>query len=65
MNPTPPPSEAGLKPGDVIHEINRKPVKNAEEAVVACEKPADKRTLVRVWSHGGSRYVVVDESKAG
>jgi serine protease Do len=57
--------EAGLRPGDVITEINRKPVRNAEQAVVACEKPADKRTLVRVWSHGGSRYVVVDETKAG
>ena len=57
--------EAGLRPGDVITEINRKPVKNAEQAVVACEKPADKQTLVRVWSHGGSRYVVVDETKAG
>jgi len=26
-------AEAGLKPGDVIQEINRKPVKTAEEAV--------------------------------
>ena len=26
-------AEAGLQPGDVIQEINRKPVKNAEEAV--------------------------------
>ena len=56
--------EAGLRPGDVITEINRKPVKNAEQAVAACEKPADKQTLVRVWSHGGSRYVVVNETKA-
>jgi serine protease Do len=56
--------EAGLRGGDVIIEINRKPVKNAEQAVAACEKPADKQTLVKVWSHGGSRYVVVDETKA-
>jgi serine protease Do len=56
--------EAGLRSGDVITEINRKPVKNAEQAVAACEKPADKQTLVRIWSHGGSRYVVVDETKA-
>jgi serine protease Do len=55
--------EAGLHEGDVITEINRKPVKNAEEAVAACEKPADKLTLVKIWSHGGSRYVVVDESQ--
>ncbi len=57
--------EAGLRTGDVITEINRKPVKNAEQAVAACEKPADKQTLVKVWSQGGSRFVVVDEPKAG
>ena len=57
--------EAGLKPGDVIQEINRKPVKNAEEAVRLTENPSDKTTLLRVWREGGSRFVVVDESKAG
>jgi len=58
-------AEAGIRPGDVIQEINRKPVKTAEEAVQMTENPADKRTLLRVWRDGGSRYVVVDESKAG
>ncbi len=58
-------AEAGLKPGDVIQEINRKPVKNAEEAVRMTENPSDKTTLLRVWREGGSRFVVVDESKAG
>jgi serine protease Do len=57
--------EAGLRQGDVITEINHKPVKNAEQAVAATTKPADRVTLLRVWSHGGSRYVVVDESQAG
>jgi serine protease Do len=58
-------AEAGLKPGDVIQEINRKPVKDAEEAVRLTENPSDKTTLLRVWRDGGSRFVVVDESKAG
>ena len=58
-------AEAGLKPGDIILEINRKPVKNAEEAVRLTENPSDKTTLLRVWREGGSRFVVVDESKAG
>jgi serine protease Do len=57
--------EAGLKPGDVILEINRKPVRGAEDAVKLTENPKDKTTLLRVWSNGGTRYVVVDESKAG
>jgi serine protease Do len=58
-------AEAGLKPGDVILEINRKSVKTAEEAVRMTEHPADKTSLLRVWREGGSRWVVVDESKAG
>jgi len=58
-------AEAGLKPGDVIQEINRKPVKTASEAVRLTENPKDKNTLLRVWSNGGSHYVVVDENKAG
>jgi serine protease Do len=57
-------SEKGLKPGDVIEEINRKPITNADEAVEASKHVKNKRTLLRVWSHGGSRYVVVDESKS-
>lgn len=55
-------AEAGLRPGDVIQEINRKAVKNAEEAVQLTENPSDKTTLLRVWRDGGSRFVVVDES---
>jgi len=53
---------AGLKPGDVIEEINRHPVKSADDAVQLTEKAASKQTLVRVWENGGSHYVVVDES---
>ena len=59
-------AEAGLKPGDVIQEINRHSVKDANEAVKLSEKSENnKHTLVRVWANGGSHYVVVDESAAG
>src|ERR1035437_7382607 len=58
-------AEAGLKQGDVIQEINRHSVKTAEEAVKLTENTKDKVTLLRIWSNGGSHYVVVDESKAG
>ena len=63
-----PAAEAGLKPGVVIEEINRHPVKNADEAVqLTTKSTANKQTLVRIWENGGSHYVVVDESntKAG
>ncbi|MDB6116926.1 MAG: protease Do, partial [Verrucomicrobiaceae bacterium] len=57
--------EAGIREGDVITEINHVAIKNAEQAVAECAKPSSKRTLVKVWSHGSSRYVVVDQSKVG
>ncbi len=65
VKPDSPAAEAGLKQGDVIQEINRHSVKTAEEAVRLTENTKDKVTLLRVWSNGGSHFVVVDESKAG
>ena len=65
VQPDSPAAEAGLKQGDVIEEINRHPVKNAEEAVKMTEHVKDKVTLLRIWSDGGSHYVVVDENKVG
>jgi serine protease Do len=56
-------AEAGLRPGDVIQEINRKPVRNAGEAVNLTEHPESKTTLLRIWRNGGSQYLVVDESQ--
>ncbi|HRI15338.1 MAG TPA: DegQ family serine endoprotease [Verrucomicrobiota bacterium] len=56
-------AEAGLQPGDVILEINRTRVKGADEAVKLTEKPDDKTTLLKIWSRGNSRFLVVDESK--
>ncbi len=59
-------ANAGLKPGDVIEDINRHPVENADDAVRLTGKATSKQTLVHVWENGGSHYVVVDESnKAG
>ena len=55
--------EAGLRRGDVIQEINRKPVSGADDAVKLTENLKNKKILLRVWSQNGSRYVVVDESK--
>ena len=57
-------AEAGLRAGDVILEINRQAVKNADDAVRLTEKPKDKTTLLRIYSNGGTRFLVVDEEKS-
>ena len=57
--------EAGLRPGDVVEQINRTPVNNAEDAVKLTTNVKDKVVLLKIWSKGGSRYLVVDENKAG
>jgi len=56
-------ADVGLKAGNVIEEINRDPVKNAEDAIRLTENAKDRHTLLRVWSDGGSHYLVVDESQ--
>jgi serine protease Do len=53
---------AGLRAGDVVLEIDRKPVRNADDAV-KLSKDIKDNVLLRVWSKGGSRYMVVDNSK--
>jgi len=59
-------AEAGLKPGDVILEINRHEVASADDAVKLTEHAKERTTLLHVWSGNGSHYLVVDESnKAG
>ncbi len=56
--------DAGLRPGDVILEIDHKRVTNAEEAVEVSKHVKSKQVLVRLWSRGGSRFVVVNEGKS-
>jgi serine protease Do len=70
VEPDSPEDRAGLKPGDVIVEVGRKPVRNADEAVTQSKKFEDRRMLVRVWTNderaggtGGMHYVTVDNSK--
>ncbi len=58
-------AEAGLKAGDVILEINRHAVANAEDAVKLTTHAKERTTLLHVWSGNGSHYLVVDESNAG
>ncbi len=54
-------AEAGLKVGDVIHEINREAITSSKQAIDLSEKvKKEKKVLLRVSTKGTSRFVVVE-----
>ena len=55
-------ARAGLREGDVILEINRHPVDSAKSAVDLSVSATGKKTLLKLWSHGNTVYVIVDET---
>jgi len=64
--PGSPADNAGISRGDVILEINRKPVASAEEAKRELGSvPAGKDALVLIWSNGGSGFRVMHAAEPG
>jgi serine protease Do len=58
VQPGTPASEAGLRPGDVIIEVNRQPVTNAEGLAQAWERN-DQPLALLVWREGHTFYAVI------
>jgi serine protease Do len=60
VRPASPADDAGLSAGDVILEIDRKPVESADNFVSEIHSvPAGKDILLLVWSRGGTTYRVL------
>jgi serine protease Do len=60
VRPGSPAEDAGLQPGDIVVEVNRKPVTSAEQFVSAVHAvPEGKDILLLVWSKGNDSYRVV------
>ena len=55
-------AENGLRPGDVIMEVNKQKIRSAREFNELSRK-ATGSLLLRVWSRTGSRYVVIEQPK--
>jgi serine protease Do len=51
--------ESGLRPGDVVQEVDRRPIASAHEAWEAVRGARDSDLLLRVWESGTSHYLVV------
>jgi len=60
-------ADAGLRPNDIIVEINRQPVDNSDDAVRLCKTAKGDQILLKVWRRfgdlGGTRYLSVDNTK--
>jgi serine protease Do len=54
-----PAEHAGLRPGDAIVEVDRRPVSSADEAVAALHAPQHNGHLLRVRGPSGIRFVTV------
>jgi serine protease Do len=66
VRPGSPAEDAGLQPGDVVVEVNRKPVTSAEQFVSAVHAvPDGKDILLLVWSKGNASYRVVHPTDGG
>ncbi len=64
VQPGSPADNAGLQRGDVIMEVNRKPVKSASDVVQALSNvPSGQDALILVWSNGGSSFRVLHPSQ--
>jgi serine protease Do len=65
VQPGSPAEDAGLTSGDVILEVNRKPVTSADQFRNEVKGyPAGKDMLLRVWANGGATYRVVHPETA-
>jgi len=61
-------AEAGLRPGDVLIQIDQKPVQTAKDAVDLSEKANGDTIRLRIWSRasgraGGTRDILVENKK--
>jgi serine protease Do len=63
VDPISPAAIAGLRSGDVILEIERRTIADTQEAVEQAREIKGDRALLRVWSNGGSHYVVVNSPR--
>ena len=67
VNPDSNSADAGLQQGDVIVEINRQPVTNADDAVKLCTQAKGNSILLKIWRRSGDfsgmTYLSVDNTK--
>ncbi|MSU65515.1 MAG: Do family serine endopeptidase [Opitutus sp.] len=58
-----PSAKQGLREGDVVLELDRRPVTSSEEAVKLSEEIKGPKVMLLIWREGRTHYLVIDESK--
>jgi serine protease Do len=62
-------ADAGLQRGNLIVEINRQPVRNAEDAVKLGRQAKGSQILLKIWrregSFAGTQFISVDNTRKG
>jgi serine protease Do len=58
-------ADAGIRPGDVIHEVNRQAVKSVDDLRAAVRKSSDRPTLLLIDRNGTSVFVTVKPATNG
>jgi Do/DeqQ family serine protease len=56
-------SDAGIRPGDVIQEVNRQPVTSVEELRTAVRRNSDRPTLLLINREGADIFVTVKPAR--
>jgi serine protease Do len=64
VEPDGPAADAGLRPGDVIEQVNRKPVTDVAELKAAVKSSGGRPALVLVSRKGDSLYLTIDPPRA-
>jgi serine protease Do len=63
IDPDSPSARQGLREGDVILELDRRPVIDAESAVKLSEEIEGPKVLVLVHRNGRNMFLTIDESR--
>jgi serine protease Do len=63
LEPTSAAALQGLRPGDVIVELDRKAVRNADDCARLSNQIKGPTVMARIWRAGQTLYVVIDESR--
>jgi serine protease Do len=64
VQPGSPADNAGLQPGDVIVEVDRKPVQSVADVQKALSSvPNGQDTMLLIWSNGGSTFRVLHSAQ--